>query len=159
MAAQPQQEAVNIATLGPQQLNVLREQLSQEVDDLADSHATLGRLALRSSSAARAVETLGESKKDQAVLLPLTQSLYVKGKVADTERVMVSIGTDYYVEMTVEKAADYCRRRTTFLQQQQQGVQKAAQERQKALNQVTNVLQQKIRALQSSQPSSSGGVS
>jgi cell division protein ZapA (FtsZ GTPase activity inhibitor) len=35
----------------------------------------------------------------------------------------------------------------------------AAQERQKALNQVTNVLQQKIRALQSSQPSSSGGVS
>lgn len=63
MAAQPQQEAVNIATLGPQQLNVLREQLSQEVDDLADSHTTLGRLALRSSSAARAVETLGESKK------------------------------------------------------------------------------------------------
>jgi hypothetical protein len=35
----------------------------------------------------------------------------------------------------------------------------AAQERQKALNQVTNVLQQKIRALQLSQPSSSGGVS
>lgn len=36
---------------------------------------------------------------DQAVLLPLTQSLYVKGKVADTERVMVNIGTDYYVEV------------------------------------------------------------
>jgi hypothetical protein len=37
---------------------------------------------------------------DQAVLLPLTQSLYVKGKVADTEKVMVNIGTDYYVEVS-----------------------------------------------------------
>jgi hypothetical protein len=63
MAAQEQQEAVNIMTLGPQQLNMLREQLSQEVDDLAENHTMLGRLALRSSNAARAVETLGEAKK------------------------------------------------------------------------------------------------
>jgi hypothetical protein len=28
------------------------------------------------------------------------------------------------MQMTTEKAVDYCRRRTTFLQQQQQGVQK-----------------------------------
>jgi hypothetical protein len=62
MAAQSQQEPVNIMTLGPQQLNMLREQLSQEVDDLAENHTLLGRLALRSSNAARAVETLGESK-------------------------------------------------------------------------------------------------
>jgi DNA-binding ferritin-like protein len=62
MAAQSQAEPVNIMTLGPQQLNMLREQLSQEVDDLAENHTLLGRLALRSSNAARAVETLGESK-------------------------------------------------------------------------------------------------
>jgi prefoldin alpha subunit len=37
---------------------------------------------------------------DQALLLPLTQSLYVKGKVAETEKVMVNIGTDYYVEVS-----------------------------------------------------------
>lgn len=36
---------------------------------------------------------------EQPLLLPLTSSLYVKGKVADTEKVLVNIGTDYYVEV------------------------------------------------------------
>jgi prefoldin subunit 5 len=42
---------------------------------------------------------------DQALLLPLTQSLYVKGKVAETEKVMVNIGTDYYVEVSHQHGA------------------------------------------------------
>lgn len=32
-------------------------------------------------------------------MLPLTDSLYVKGKVANTEQLLVNIGTDYYVEV------------------------------------------------------------
>lgn len=32
-------------------------------------------------------------------MLPLTGSLYVKGKVADTQHLLVNIGTDYYVEV------------------------------------------------------------
>lgn len=36
---------------------------------------------------------------DQPLLLPLTGSLYVKGKVANTEQLLVNIGTDYYVEV------------------------------------------------------------
>lgn len=36
---------------------------------------------------------------DQPVLLPLTSSLYVKGKLADTEKVLVNVGTDYFVEV------------------------------------------------------------
>jgi hypothetical protein len=38
---------------------------------------------------------------DQPLLLPLTGSLYVKGKVADTQQLLVNIGTDYYVEVSV----------------------------------------------------------
>lgn len=37
---------------------------------------------------------------DQPILLPLTSSVYVKGKVAETEKVLVNIGTDYYVEVS-----------------------------------------------------------
>jgi hypothetical protein len=38
---------------------------------------------------------------DQPLLLPLTESLYVKGKVANTEQLLVNIGTDYYVEVSL----------------------------------------------------------
>lgn len=35
----------------------------------------------------------------QAILLPLTSSLYVPGEIADVEKVMVDVGTGYYVEV------------------------------------------------------------
>lgn len=35
---------------------------------------------------------------DKTILVPLTNSLYVPGKLADTEHVIVDIGTGYYVK-------------------------------------------------------------
>eukprot|EP00878_Enallax_costatus_P004018 GHUV01004241.1.p2 GENE.GHUV01004241.1~~GHUV01004241.1.p2 ORF type:complete len:159 (+),score=48.47 GHUV01004241.1:656-1132(+) len=158
MASQPA-DSVPITSLPPQHLARVRDQLANDVDELADSHAMLGRLAARSCSAARAVETLAESKTEQPLLLPLTSSLYVKGKVADTEKVLVNIGTDYYVEMSIEKATDYCRRKVLYLQKQQQAVYKVVQEKRNALAQVTAVLQEKVKSLQAAQAGSSSVAS
>lgn len=36
--------------------------------------------------------------QDEHILIPLTNSLYVKGKVADREKVIVDVGTGFYVE-------------------------------------------------------------
>lgn len=62
MASQPP-DTVPITSLPPQHLAKLRDQLANDVDELVDSHAMLGRLAARSSNAAKAVETLAESKQ------------------------------------------------------------------------------------------------
>ncbi len=35
---------------------------------------------------------------DKPVLIPLTSSLYVPGTLADTEKVIVDVGTGFYVE-------------------------------------------------------------
>jgi hypothetical protein len=35
---------------------------------------------------------------DKSILVPLTNSLYVPGKLADTENVIVDVGTGYYVK-------------------------------------------------------------
>jgi len=43
----------------------------------------------------KAIDT---SNKDKTILVPLTSSLYVPGKLADVEKVVVDIGTGYYVE-------------------------------------------------------------
>eukprot|EP00879_Flechtneria_rotunda_P009308 GHRR01009745.1.p1 GENE.GHRR01009745.1~~GHRR01009745.1.p1 ORF type:complete len:159 (+),score=41.54 GHRR01009745.1:112-588(+) len=152
-------ESVPITSLGPQQLARVREQLQEEVETLADSHAQLGRLAARANSSAKSVESLAESKAGQPLLLPLTNALYVKGKVAETEKVLVNIGTDYFVEMTTDKATDFCRRKVLYLQKQQQALQKVIQERKNALTQVTSVLQDKIRALQAPQRGAASAVS
>lgn len=48
-------------------------------------------------------KTKGESKEggsgeDGTILVPLTSSLYVRGKLADRNKVIVDVGTGYYVE-------------------------------------------------------------
>ena len=35
---------------------------------------------------------------DKVSLLPLTASLYVPGRIVDTDKVIVDVGTGYYVE-------------------------------------------------------------
>lgn len=45
---------------------------------------------------------IGSQKKGtdgkEDILVPLTSSLYVKGKLADREKVLVDVGTGFYVE-------------------------------------------------------------
>lgn len=136
--ASPGMEPIPITSVPVQQLAQIRQSLQESVESLAEQHAMLTRVAMRSSAAVKSVETLAESKTgalfcnsspkisichvasyqhslhcpapaavsagdvsaaDQPVLLPLTSSLYVKGKLADTEKVLVNIGTDYFVEV------------------------------------------------------------
>jgi prefoldin alpha subunit len=42
---------------------------------------------------------LTDAKEDQEVMVPLTSSLSVLGKMQNVNRVMIDIGTGYFVEM------------------------------------------------------------
>ena len=44
---------------------------------------------------------------EKVSLLPLTASLYVPGRLSDAEKVIVDVGTGYYVEKTREQATHY----------------------------------------------------
>jgi prefoldin alpha subunit len=43
----------------------------------------------------------------KTILVPLTNSLYVPGTLADTENVLVDIGTGYYVEKSAADAEKF----------------------------------------------------
>jgi prefoldin alpha subunit len=45
------------------------------------------------------------------ILVPLTQSLYVPGRMADMNKVLIDVGTGYYVEKSLPKAKEYIDRR------------------------------------------------
>ncbi|MCJ1482041.1 subunit of tubulin prefoldin [Schaereria dolodes] len=49
-------------------------------------------------------KTTGLGKK---ILVPLTTSLYVPGTLADTDRVIVDVGTGFYVEKTTKDATEF----------------------------------------------------
>lgn len=53
------------------------------------------------------IKKLTMTGADKPLLVPLTSSLYVPGKLADTEHVLVDVGTGFYVEKSTADAQTF----------------------------------------------------
>ena len=51
----------------------------------------------------------------QEVLVPLTSSLYVPGRMDDSKNVLIEAGAGYFIEKNTEQALDYCDRKAKQL--------------------------------------------
>ena len=52
------------------------------------------------------------------MLVPLTPSVYVAGRLAEQDKVLVDIGTGYFVEKNCKGADEYYVRKVKYLQEQ-----------------------------------------
>ncbi|KAE8355586.1 Prefoldin [Aspergillus coremiiformis] len=112
-ASDPPPGSVNVNSLSVPQLRALQTRLSSELEHLTSSHAKLRAAQSKFRDCVRSInegvvgsEKKGTSGKDD-ILVPLTSSLYVKGKLADREKVLVDVGTGFYVEKTAQKATEF----------------------------------------------------
>ncbi|PLN83378.1 Prefoldin alpha subunit [Aspergillus taichungensis] len=105
--------AVNLGSLSSQQLRALQSRISSELEHLTSSHAKLRAAQSKFRDCVRSINegVVGSQKKGTEgrddILVPLTSSLYVKGKMADREKVLVDVGTGFYVEKTPAKAVAF----------------------------------------------------
>mmetsp|Transcript_40295 Transcript_40295/g.89487 ORF Transcript_40295/g.89487 Transcript_40295/m.89487 type:complete len:151 (+) Transcript_40295:125-577(+) len=144
-------EPIRLDTLDPQSLNNIKERIQRDLEQFATSANMLVMSANKFEQSRQAISSLAQSQEGQPLLLPLTQSLYVNGTIASTEKVMVDVGTGYYVEMTVEEGQDYCKRKVAKLQENLQALQQIMREKQNQMVQVSQVLSEKVAAAQQAQ--------
>ena len=91
----------------------MKKQLDDELDHLSDSFGRLRQARSKFLECARNVVEIGADSSrgslgfsgtayskylDKSILVPLTSSLYVPGKLTCNNRVLVDIGTGYYLE-------------------------------------------------------------
>lgn len=83
-------------------MRALQQRLDTELEHLTQSHTKLRAAQTKFKGCIQSindgVEAKQETVQDEHILIPLTNSLYVKGKVADREKVIVDVGTGFYVE-------------------------------------------------------------
>ena len=98
------QNEVNIASLSLPQIRALQTRLTSELEHLTSSHAKLRAAQAKFRDCVRSIndgitgsEQRGTDGRDE-ILVPLTSSLYVKGRLTDREKVLVDVGTGFYVE-------------------------------------------------------------
>ncbi|KAL1966460.1 hypothetical protein VTN77DRAFT_4382 [Rasamsonia byssochlamydoides] len=143
---------VDITTLSVPQLRSLQSRLSSELEHLTNSHAKLRAAQSKFRDCVRSINdgVIGSEEKrknnplgDQ-ILVPLTSSLYVKGKLADREKVIVDVGTGFYVEKTASKAIDFYNGKVKELDTNLQDLEKIVQGKSANLRVIEDVLRQKV---------------
>ncbi|KAL8929795.1 MAG: hypothetical protein Q9208_000939 [Pyrenodesmia sp. 3 TL-2023] len=102
--------SVNLSTLPIPQLNSIKNQLTQELQHLTSSFTQLRAAQAKFRDCINSIRDgieKGERREGTPILVPLTPSLYVPGKLASTETVLVDIGTGFYVEKTPPDARHF----------------------------------------------------
>ncbi|ORC87920.1 prefoldin [Trypanosoma theileri] len=109
---------INITQLPLEQLEELRKQLQLEVNSLSTAYDSLNsasarflsnRDVLREYEAVCGAPKSGEEKeeKEEEGLVCVSSALYARARLVRSGRVLVDVGTDYFLERPLEAATAY----------------------------------------------------
>ena len=97
---------MDIGSLPVGQLQQVKKQLDDEVQHLTSSYSSLRSAQNKFKDCINSIRN-GVTAPAKPLLVPLTTSLYVPGTLADTEHVLVDVGTGFYVEKTITEAVKF----------------------------------------------------
>ncbi|KAI0641679.1 Prefoldin alpha subunit [Trametes maxima] len=138
----PQQIAVT--DLDVPQLADVRRQLEEELTHLSNSYAQLRQAQAKFRACIENVGQVKSENKDKTILVPLTNSLYVPGKLHDTEHVIVDVGTGYFVKKTRAQALKHYESKVEYIRTNVEALQETIQKKQDNMNYLISVLQAKL---------------
>ncbi|CAK4078102.1 unnamed protein product [Aphanomyces euteiches] len=139
------QNEVSLMDLSMEQLNNLKAQFEQELQQLSASFQGLREAQTRFAESKGALTALNPSNLGKRVLVPLTSSMFVPGKLTNVETVLVDVGTGYFVEKSVDEAKGFMDRKVAFLQQNTESLKEVLETKRTNLEAVIQVMQLKLR--------------
>eukprot|EP00928_Gymnodinium_smaydae_P070039 TRINITY_DN53981_c0_g1_i1.p2 TRINITY_DN53981_c0_g1~~TRINITY_DN53981_c0_g1_i1.p2 ORF type:complete len:162 (-),score=66.37 TRINITY_DN53981_c0_g1_i1:157-642(-) len=145
---QEQDNTVPLQNASLQQLNMVKQQLEKEIGGLGRNMEALREAEVRFQASTDCLGYLNPDNNGKSMMVPLTSSLYVDGKMSNTSTVVVDVGTGYFIEMSVARAKDFCGRRSKMLADNCAKVEKVLKEKRKNLETVTMIMQQKLYKMQ-----------
>ncbi|KAI4313215.1 hypothetical protein L6164_026210 [Bauhinia variegata] len=134
-----------------EQLKALKEQADMEVNLLQDSLSNIRTATSRLENATTALNDLSLCPQGKKMLVPLTASLYVPGTLDDANKVLVDIGTGYFVEKTIAEGKDYCERKINLLKSNFDQLVEVTSKKKSVADEAGVVLQAKLKQLAASQ--------
>ncbi|KAI8066710.1 prefoldin, alpha subunit [Gongronella butleri] len=150
--ANTQQQQVNLTDLDLPALQQVKTQLEEELQHLTQSYTKLKGVQGRFKDCADSVDSLqGEQPEDKQILVPLTSSLYVPGKLSNVEKVIVDIGTGYYVEKSIDDASKFYKEKVDYVKSNMGKLEKNITDKQNSLRAIVSVMQDKLQEEQQKQ--------
>lgn len=141
--------AAEMEKMSVEQLKMLKEQTDLEVNLLQDSLNNIRTATSRLDLASNALHDLSLRPQGKKMLVPLTASLYVPGTLDDADKVLVDVGTGYFIEKTMAEGKDYCQRKINLLKSNYDQLLEVASKKKIIADEAGVVLQAKLKQLAS----------
>ncbi|XP_046824478.1 prefoldin subunit 5 [Vespa velutina] len=139
-----QMQQIDISNLNFQQLVHLKQQMDQELNVFQDSLHKLKLAQSRFLESGSCLEKITPKVQGKEILVPLTGSMYVTGKLANTNNVLVDIGTGYYAQKSIQDAKEYFKGRVEYVTEQMEKIQQVGLEKSKIRDATVSIIQMKI---------------
>jgi prefoldin alpha subunit len=139
-----QQQSIAITDLTVPQLQQYKQSLEQELAYLTD---TVGKIKIAQQAyemSGRVLDEFVPEKKGRDILVPLSNNVFVPGKVGDCTSVLVNIGTGYFVERPIDGAKNHCEERSRVMNGNLSQLSKILNEKRNSLEMCMMVLQKKL---------------
>ena len=115
---------------------------------LTESLANLQKAVGRYHTSGRALEQMVDEVEGKEMLVPLTSSLYVPGRLGDTAKVLLDVGTGYFVEKSPADGVDYCKRKVGLVRENMEKLIEVIAAKRKQATQVQQVFGMKMQAME-----------
>ncbi|KAF9074597.1 Prefoldin subunit-domain-containing protein [Rhodocollybia butyracea] len=138
------QQQISLSDLDINQLGEIKKQFEEELNHLTNSFAQLKQAQAKFKACIENVAEIKPQNKNNTILVPLTNSLYVPGKLSDTEHVLVDVGTGYFVQKTRPQATKYYQAKVDYLQKNLETLEDTVQKKRDNMSAVVNVIQVKL---------------
>nr|BAN20536.1 prefoldin subunit [Riptortus pedestris] len=140
----PEMQQIDLNKLNLQQLTQLKKQFDQDLSVYQDSLQTLKMAQTKYSDSRESLEKITPSSAGTEIMVPLTGSMFVPGQIADAEKVLIDVGTGYYLQVSVDSAKDYFKRKVAFVTEQMEKIQVIGLEKTKIREAIVDVMEMKI---------------
>jgi len=127
MATEQASGAVDLDKLSLEELNQAKQQEEGRLQALTSRYAQLRAAAARLTASSNAISELSPSSEGKEVMIPLTESVYAPGKLREPNKLLVEIGTGFYVEKKPSETNDFLDRKLKIVDANSENITKAVQ--------------------------------
>jgi prefoldin alpha subunit len=141
------------------QLRELKSQLDAELTHLSTSFQSLRTAQSKFRDCINSLTSAFPSSTPTSsppLLVPLTSSLYVPGKLTDHEHVLVDVGTGFFVEKGIPEAKDFYERKVKDLGESLKDLEGVVEGKARNVRLVEEVMRVKVMNAQSQEGQGSG---
>lgn len=152
MSEQQQQgTTIDLDSMSLEELNQAKQQEEQRLQALTSRYAQLRSAAARLNASQRAVNELTPSCEGKELMVPLTESVYVPGKIREPNKLLVELGTGFFAEKSSKDTNAFLERKIRLVDHNSENVTKAIQVTRQNMEHIAMTMQGKLLEIRAKQ--------